>query len=515
MKKLIVFFFALLMAHSSDAQKIIGGKLTWLLSSGGGDARLSYTLKSTGLIGGTGAYGYTGVESVELLLRNNTSHKLLVTVSYTLTNTCNETKTFQKEEALAPDGNTDSKGAFYTGVDYETTCKAFRKIGDQTTVIKNVGINLISIEDITEKEAMAKKRSEEEAAEKRRAVAERKAEEERTKAAQQRQAAAKETTSKSTPSKTTTTSATSSTTASQNKPATSQNTQPTAASKQAEADRRYQEEMNKYNTAMKAAEEKRQSDAQQSQQLAEGVTQFAGAIIGNIRADAERKAERQQQEATAIARNKEKGELLLRNFLSLAEEGNEEAIAKVDEAYTLIDRPYRHYDEIRKDGYYSTYEPKKYLDFLTRMYNEHGSTTAKTSLVTYYTNVVQSFEQVVKDHKRKAIVRPLLAGAVAFGGLVGGQMLVDQEIKDEVASGKVGPTITPGVLAQTVGVLGGATLFLSGVLHLVRVGQTKSDENFIEAKKKLGKVQGGERLSLAPMYDSKNGNWGLAFQLHF
>lgn len=298
MKKFITCLFVLLMVYSSEAQKIIGGKLTWLLSSGNGDSRLSYTLKSTGLIGGTGSYGYTGVESVELLLRNNISHKLIVTVSYTLINTCNESQTFQKKETLAPNETTDSKGAFNTGVDYETTCKEFRKIGDQNTVIKNVNIELISIEDITEKEAIATRRSEEEAVAKRRAAAERKAQEEQVQVAQQRQLALKEASSKPTTANTSTVNTGGSYYGNQS----SSNTPRKPTWEETNA-RIKAEQLQEYNDQRARIAESQRRSKELDDQISSGITELAG-MVGNIiqqgREERERKEAKRERAAQEV-----------------------------------------------------------------------------------------------------------------------------------------------------------------------------------------------------------------------
>ena len=250
------------------------------------------------------------------------------------------------------------------------------------------------------------------------------------------------------------------------------------------------------------AEQKRTE--QQVNAVVGGISQLATGIMANAAAERERKEDNLRRENLKREREKAKAGILLNNFLALANEGNEYAIAQCIEAYYLLEMPYKHFNEIRKEGY-SVIEPKNYIDFLTKSYQSFNSPAAKKALTDYYTNVAGSFKDLVSEHKRKAIGQPILAGLFAGGCLIGGDALFKDNKSD----------VTLPSIIETVGVLGGGALFLSGIVHLVRIGQTNNDEVYIDAKKKLNKIKLGESLSILPTYNNKYNSVGLSVKLNF
>ena len=160
------YFFVIVLGfvcNCLNAQILSGNSVLWEPSTI--DARVLFKFYTKGVMIGN-------VESGELLIENMTSHKLFVKVKYVLTDYCgNATREYSKQELLEPETRSKSSGAFFSGIDYETTCMEKRKYSDKiSSIINRVSVYIESIEDLTLKEEEEKRRKMEE--EEKRKVAE-------------------------------------------------------------------------------------------------------------------------------------------------------------------------------------------------------------------------------------------------------------------------------------------------------------------------------------------------------
>lgn len=257
--------------------------------------------------------------------------------------------------------------------------------------------------------------------------------------------------------------------------------------------------------ANRLAIEARQKETEaQVNAAVDGVGQFVTGIMANAEASRERKYESDRKILESQENNRKKGEILIQNFSVLANQGNENAIEKVAEGYSLIENPYKYYREIMYDEYPRSY-PKKYVTFLENMYNRYNSKAAQKELIKHYDDISKSFNICAKDHKRKAIVQPIVGGVFIAGGIIGSDELYKSEDEDHTLSTAVG----------AVGVLGGGVLVFSGIIHLVRIGQTNNDKDYIEAKNKIKDLKNKNKLSFAPNYDIQNRSLGFAVRFKY
>ncbi len=154
MKKIILASLFICFSNCLFAQLLEGNSVVWHPYAQ--DARIKFTFYTKGVMVGS-------VESGELLLNNVSSDKLLVKVRYTISDYCGNVKEFNKSEVLEPNSETKSSGAFFTGIDYETSCKEKRKYTDRiSSIINNVNVYIESIENLTQKENEEKRKKEEE-----------------------------------------------------------------------------------------------------------------------------------------------------------------------------------------------------------------------------------------------------------------------------------------------------------------------------------------------------------------
>jgi hypothetical protein len=276
----------------------------------------------------------------------------------------------------------------------------------------------------------------------------------------------------------------------------------------------YQKEMTKYNEAMKEAETKRNADAAQAKQTGDAIAGFTGAVVNNFMEQSARNNERKNaiflRSLEIKQQNEEKANTALKYFLPEAEKGNEQAIAKVAEAYALLEDPEKYINEISTDGYYVSYRPEKYEVFLSRMYTNYHSPKAQNLLKNYYTEVIGGFKKVSKLHKRKAISRTIWGSIFVAGGVVGSNYLLNN--MDVIPDEKTFDVVHD--VGASLLLLGGSVLFISGIIHTVQIGYKKEPE-YLEASKKLKAVENNMSLSFSPTFDFKNKSAGVAMRLNF
>jgi len=151
MKKYFLIIVLSVLCNGLYAQRLSGNSV--LFELGTTDARVQFKFYTQGVMNGN-------VESGKLLIENMTSHKLFVKVKYVLTDYCgNATREYSKQEVLEPETRSESSGAFFSGIDYETTCMEKRKYSDKiSSMINRVSVYIESIEDLTLKEEEEKRR---------------------------------------------------------------------------------------------------------------------------------------------------------------------------------------------------------------------------------------------------------------------------------------------------------------------------------------------------------------------
>lgn len=149
------YFIALILISNSLCAQVVNSNNSIVWNPYSGDARVNFTFYSKGVMAGS-------VESVELLVENTSSHKLLIKVSYTVYDICGSAKSYTKAETLEAGKASGSYGAFFSGVDFSTSCKDVNNITDKArTKIQSITVQINSIEDLTAKEDEVKRKEEE------------------------------------------------------------------------------------------------------------------------------------------------------------------------------------------------------------------------------------------------------------------------------------------------------------------------------------------------------------------
>lgn len=306
-----------------------------------------------------------------------------------------------------------------------------------------------------------------------------------------------------------------------NQPKTTSNTSTTQSqtskiqqqNERAEELRKATELANQQINANRLANETRQKQIEQSVNTAvDGVSQLATGIYSNIAAENERKEENERIDREQRQQRRLKGKILLDNFLKLANNGDETAIKYSIEGFILSGEPISYYNGIL-DDYFSN-EPKEYLTFLENVQEKYNSTNAKNALIEHYKTVTDNFKWVASIHRRKAIAHTIFGGVIAAAGLYGGELIYEGESQKADENNEAGEYTLSSVV-QTVGILGGACYVVSGLVHLVRIGQANNDEHNTKAKTKLSYYLNSNSVSVNPTYNFQNKNFGLAINIKF
>jgi hypothetical protein len=285
----------------------------------------------------------------------------------------------------------------------------------------------------------------------------------------------------------------------------------------------FESELAKARKAIEEAENRRVAQAKRSAELTEVVSNYTTAVVTNIMADIQRNQETKYKNELISKKRKEESEqkanLILNNYLSLANKGSEEAILKVAEAYEILENPNGYYyrietcDKTRQKfaRSYSEY-PKEYLRFLIGSYSNFESSAAKLKLENHYEKIINFYKVDIKVHKRKAISR-LILGSVLLGlGTYGSNYLFDSET---ILPNNSDLRYSIAAVVGSVGILGGPTLLLSSFYHTVGFYSERKNLEYLDTQKRYIELTGKSTLGFRPKFDLSSQTAGVAFQIEF
>ncbi|TDE17097.1 hypothetical protein [Dyadobacter psychrotolerans] len=245
-----------------------------------------------------------------------------------------------------------------------------------------------------------------------------------------------------------------------------------------------------------AAEMKNQQQKEELNRIVGGLTTMATDIINNERALREQREENNRRSAEEKAvldkANNEKGDLILKFYLSDANYGNEEAIAKVSEAYQL-----KNLEEVR-------------IKFLLETANNKNSFVATTLLLNHYSDIMKKQKAIAKGNRSSGIGNAIWT-AVFAGGVVASShyagVAYDEGFKET-------ENLLTGALIFSVG-FGLFTCYKS-IEGFARSNYRRFDD-YGAAKNMYDQLEKRRNpsLSFAPDFNLRNKSLGLAARLRF
>ena len=195
--------------------------------------------------------------------------------------------------------------------------------------------------------------------------------------------------------------------------------------------------LNKYFIAPKTQQEK-------IADLSTEVGSFLGGIASQIEANRLETERKEAYKAAKIVVAGKKASIIIDEYLSSAEQGNERSIIMVSEAYRSMDDVSTNYNDRGEN-----IKDRKDLKFLESINSKFYSPAAIESLLYLYNLQINYYKEGRKKERGKALSRILLGGAI-----IGGVILA-------------GTDIAP--LISTAGVLGGGILASSGGVHAIMI----------------------------------------------